>query len=51
MQRGLRKLATEEREKGDERVKVGYKKVYMRGKWYSWNEKKEKLEEKGGGKE
>jgi len=49
--RGLRELAREEREKGDGRVKVGYQKIYMRGKWHSWNEKKEKLEERGGGKE
>jgi len=51
IQRRLKELAREEREKGDGRVKVGYKKIYMRGKWHSWNEKKEELEEKGGGKE
>lgn len=46
MQRRLGELAREERKKGDRRVKVGYKKIYMRGKWHRWNEKKEKLEER-----
>lgn len=45
IQRKLREKAREEREKGDSKAKIGYKKIYLNGKWYRWNEKEEKLEE------
>lgn len=45
IQQKLRGMAREEREKGGKNVKVGYKKVYMRERWYKWNEKEGRLEE------
>lgn len=38
-------MAREEREKGDDKVKVGYIKIKLNEKWYKWNEKEDKLEE------
>lgn len=45
MQIKLGKTAKEEKEKEDKNVKVGYKKIYMKGRWYWWNEREKKLEE------
>lgn len=45
IQRELRRRARAEREKGERNVKVGYKKIYMKDRWYRWNEMEEMLEE------
>ncbi|XP_067209996.1 sperm-associated antigen 17-like [Linepithema humile] len=45
IQQKLREKAREEREKEDSKAKIGYKKIYLNGKWYRWNEKEEKLKE------
>lgn len=37
--------ARKERERGDTKVNVGYKKIYLREKWYRWNKKEKKLED------
>jgi hypothetical protein len=42
IQKELRALAKEERQKGL-RVKVGYKKIWIEGKGFRWDEEKEKL--------
>ena len=41
----LRALAREEKEKGN-KVKVGYRKIYIEDSMYRWNEKEKKLEGK-----
>lgn len=45
IQRELRRRASAERKKGDINVKVGYKKIYMKDRWYRWTEMEEMLEE------
>lgn len=30
----LRDIAREEKEKGDDKVRVGYKKIYLKQEWY-----------------
>lgn len=44
-------MAREKKEKGDNKVKVGYKKINLKDRWYRWNEKEEKLEEERRGRE
>lgn len=43
-------LTRKEREKDDE-VKVGYKKIFLKRKWYWWNEKEGELQEGRFGRE
>lgn len=50
IQQKLREMAREGKEKGDNNIKVGYKKIYLKDKWYRWNEKEEKLEEERRGR-
>lgn len=34
IQEKLRKIAKEEKEKGDDKIKVRYKKIYLKERWY-----------------
>lgn len=45
MQRILRERARKERE-GGKKVKIGYRKMYIEGEMYVWNEEGEKKKEK-----
>ncbi|KAJ3652177.1 hypothetical protein Zmor_018165 [Zophobas morio] len=45
IQKGIREIAKEERKKGYT-TRVGHKKLEVGDKMYTWNENKEKLEEK-----
>lgn len=38
IQQRLRERARAEKEKGDQTVRVGYHKIFLRGKWRSWRE-------------
>lgn len=44
-------MAREEREKDDDEVRVGYKKIFLKRKWYWWNEKEDELREERFGRE
>lgn len=46
IQKNLTGIAREERGKRDNKIRVGYEKVYMKQKWYSWNERENKLQER-----
>ena len=48
IQMKLREMARKEREKRDDKVRVGYKKINKGGNWYRWNEKEERLVEERG---
>lgn len=37
-------VAREEREKGDDGVRVDYKKIFLKQKWYWWNEREGELQ-------
>jgi len=50
IQQKLRKMAKEERERGDDKVKVGYMKINLKEKWLWWNERTGKLEEERRGR-
>lgn len=43
IQSKLRIRAREERENGEREVRVGYQKIYLRGRWVGWNAKKDRL--------
>lgn len=32
----------DEREKGNKEIKIGYKKINIKGMWYRWNDKEER---------
>lgn len=50
IQEKLRVIAREEREKGDVKVRIGYKKIFLKQKWYWWNEREDKLQEGSDGR-
>jgi len=50
IQQKLRRMAKEEREKGDNKVKVGYMKISLKEKWFRWNERTGNLEEERRGR-
>lgn len=43
-------MAREEREKGDDGVRVDYKKIFLKQKWYWWNEIEGELQKEGFGR-
>lgn len=43
-------MAREEREKGDDGVRVDYKKIFLKQKWYWWNEREGELQKEGFGR-
>ncbi|XP_020294889.1 vicilin-like seed storage protein At2g18540 [Pseudomyrmex gracilis] len=45
IQQKLGRMAKEEREKGDDKVKVSYMKISLKKKWFRWNERTGSLEE------
>jgi len=50
IQQKLKRMAKEERERGDDKVKVGYMKINLKEKWLRWNERTGKLEEERRGR-
>lgn len=42
----FREIAREEKETGDDKVRIGYNKIFLKQRWYWWDERENKLQEK-----